>query len=365
MKFTCEKSILLKEIAIAQEIIGSKSTVNVLSNIFLEADNNSLLIKASDITVYFQTKVPVNVQESGSIIIKGITLSRIISNMPEGELEFETVDSKLFIRLRKIKFSIKINSTEQYPESPVLKEGSTFTISAKDLKEMISQTIFAVSDDETRILMNGVYFEKLEDKLVMVATDGRRLSYIHKIVEGEVKNFDGIIIPEKVLSVVLKNISDEGEVSLGVNDKNLFIDFGSYSFASLLIEGKFPDYQRVIPQDHDRSFKFNRIEILDAINRVSSISEERSNKRIYLKLTQGSISVYAQDFDNDGSEDIESDYAGEDDQISLNYVYIEEPLKVMKEEEVSIHFKDTVKAITIKPVPEADFFHIVMPMQTE
>jgi len=368
MKFICEKSTLLKEIAIAQEIIGSKSTINVLSNIYLEAENDTLLIKASDITVYFQTKVTVSVWEKGSTTVKGNIFLSILNTIPDGELEFEKIESKVVIRViksKKIKFDLKTNSTEQYPESPVLKDSSAFIMSAKDFKDMISQTIFAVSDDETRILMNGVYFEKSEDKFIMVATDGRRLAYIQKAVQGDVKDFNGIIIPEKILSVVQKRLSEEGEVSIGITDKNIFISFGTYSFSSLLIEGKFPDYQRVIPQDHDRSFKFNRLEILDAIKRISLLVEEKT-KRIYLRLTKGVLSVYAQDSDKgSASEDIGSDYDGDDDQISLNYIYIDEPLRIIKEDEVSIHFKDTVKAITVKPVPESDFFHIVMPMQVD
>jgi DNA polymerase-3 subunit beta len=137
-----------------------------------------------------------------------------------------------------------------------------------DFRDMIAQTIFAVSDDETRYFMNGVYLERAQDGLVMVATDGRRLAFIKRgIVEG-VPEFRGVIIPPKLLSVVLHRGSNEGQIQLAVNDKNLFIKFGQYRLSTVLIEGQFPNYQKVVPESQKHLVTIKRQDVIDALKRV-------------------------------------------------------------------------------------------------
>jgi DNA polymerase-3 subunit beta len=235
----------------------------------------------------------------------------------------------------------------------------------KEFKDMIYQTVFAVSDDETRYFMNGVFFEKTEDKIIMVATDGRRLAYISKSAGSGIKEFSGIIIPPKILNIIVKRAGDEGLVSISVTDKTIFIRFGSYSLSSVLIEGQFPNYKRVIPESQSFSLSVNRLEMLDALRRVSILVEQKSH-RVYLGLASGSLSVYSEESEiGTAKEEIPCKYEGEGLSLALNYRYIEEPFKVMNDEEISIQFTESTKAITILPVPERDFFHIVMPMQLD
>jgi DNA polymerase-3 subunit beta len=366
MKFSCDRSILLKEISIAQEIVSSKNVISILSNIYLEAKNDSLLVKATDIKVNFETKLPVTVLEEGSTTVYGDKFLGILSSIPEGELEFDQVDSKITIRpaLKKIKFQLKSIASDKFPEFPAAKDKNTFEIPVKEFKEMIKQTVFAVSDDETRYFMNGVFFEKQENELVMVATDGRRLAYISKKVEG-VNDFAGIIVPPKILNIVMRRAGDEGPISLSITDKILFISFGSYNLSSVLIEGDFPNYRRVIPESQTYSFTVNRIEMIDALKRVSLLVEQKSH-RVYLGLAPGVISVSSEESEiGAAKEEIPCRYDGEELSIALNYRYIEEPFKEMKENEVEIFFTEPTKAITIKSVPAGDFFHIIMPMQLE
>jgi DNA polymerase-3 subunit beta len=365
MKFTCERSVLLKEIAIAQEIISSKNAISILSNIYIEAENDTLSIKATDIKVNFETKVPVIVIEPGSTTVFGDKFLGILNSIPEGELEFEQVESKISIRpiAKKVRFQLKSIASEKFPEFPAAKEESFFEMPIKDFKEMILQTVFAVSDDETRYFMNGVFFELSENKLVMVATDGRRLAYIDKTLETEIQTFPSIIIPPKILNIIMKRAGDEGLVSISVTEKVIFIRFGSYNLSSVLIEGQFPNYHRVIPENQSYTFSVNRHEMLDALKRVSLLVEQKSH-RVYMGIATGAISIYSEESDiGTAKEEIACKYEGEEVSIALNYRYIEEPFKVMTEDEVSIHFTEPSKAITITPEPERDFFHIVMPMQ--
>jgi DNA polymerase-3 subunit beta len=235
---------------------------------------------------------------------------------------------------------------------------------------MITQTIFAVSDDETRYFMNGIFLKKEENKVIMVATDGRRLAYIEKEAPSDVKDFNGIIIPPKVLQILTKRAGDEGLLGISITDKTIFIQFGSYKLSSILIEGQFPNYQRVIPENQNSSFSVKRHETLEALKRVSLLVEQKSY-RIYLLLSPGVMTISSSKDENDESdignakEEIPCKYDGEEVSMAMNYRYLEEPFKVMEDDEISVHFTEATRAVTIKPVPEKDFFHIVMPMQVD
>jgi DNA polymerase-3 subunit beta len=229
--------------------------------------------------------------------------------------------------------------------------------------------------------MNGVFFEKTTDiplehseggensessveKLVMVATDGRRLAYVNKDIDG-VSDFPGVIIPPKMLIIIMRHTGEEGKISICVTDKNIFIKFGSYYLSSSLIDGQFPNYRRVIPQTQEHFFVVKRMDMLDSLRRVSLLVEQKS-RRIHLDLKPGSLSIYSDESDiGTANEEIPCRYNGEGVIIALNYRYIEDPFKIMTDDEIGVYFTDPKKAITIQPMAKKDFFHIVMPMQVD
>jgi DNA polymerase-3 subunit beta len=366
MKFICNKEALLKEISISQEIISSKNAISIFSNIYLEAVNDSLIIKATDRNVNFQTSVPVTVIEQGATTVYGDKFLGIISTFPHDEIEFSQKEITAVIKpttLKKPEYKLKIIASDKFPEFPV-STTPYFEMPIKDFREMIQQSVFAVSDDETRYFMNGVFLEKIEGKINMVATDGRRLAFIGKKAGKDINDFSGIIIPPKILNTVVKRSGDEGLVSISVNDKSIFINFASYQFSSVLIEGMFPNYKKVIPEKQDFFLSVRRDEMLNALRRVSLMVEKKSH-RIYMGISSGKMAVYSEESEIGTVEDeIPCQYEGEDVTIALNYRYLEEPFRVMTDDEIKICFSSAVKAITIEPVPEKDFFHIVMPMQS-
>jgi len=367
MKFTCEKTALAKEISFAQEIIASKNALSIMSNVLLEAADGALAIRATDIKVGFETRIPVDVAVPGSVTVFCDKLSGILSSIPEGDIEVEYDDAKVILKpqFKKVRFQLKTISSEKFPELPVTAETTWFSLPAKDLKEMITQTVFAVSDDETRYFMNGVFLERTPEGLVMVATDGRRLAYIRKEIDSSVPDFKGVIVPPKILSLILKHASDEGPVDLAVTEKNLFVKFGTYRVSSVLIEGQFPNYQKVIPQSQTQHFVLNRAETLDALRRVSIFVEQKS-RRTFFNLSAGSLAVSSEESElGTAKEEIPCRYSGEDALLALNYKYLEDPFRVIKSEEVRIEFTEPNRAITVRPEPETDYFHIIMPMQME
>jgi DNA polymerase III subunit beta len=367
MKFTCEKNSFAREISFAQEIIASKNALSIMSNVLLETREGSLCLKATDIKVSFETTIPVDTNEFGAVTVFCDKLSGILATIPEGDISIEQDDSKVIVRptFKKVKFQLKTISSEKFPELPVAPEETFFSIPAKEFKEMISQTIFAVSDDETRYFMNGVFMEKNNGGLVLVATDGRRLSFIKKEFTNNIPNFKGIIIPPKILGLVLKRAPDEGLIEIAVTDKSIFFRFGSYKISSVLIEGQFPNYQKVIPDSQKNKVILKRSDLLDALKRVAIFVEQKS-RRTFLTISPGVIVISSEESDlGTAREEFPCEYSGPDANIALNYKYVEEPLKVMTSENISIEFTEPNRAITVSPVPSEDYFHVVMPMQIE
>jgi DNA polymerase-3 subunit beta len=365
MKFLCEKNAIIKEIIIAQEIISSRQALSVLSNVYLEASDNSLLIKASDASVTFHSKVPISVVMSGKTMVKADTLLGILNSVPDGDIEFENVDAKMMIKpaFKKVKFHLKTMNTDQFPEFENPGDAITFEMPVEDFKAMIKQTIFSVSDDQTRYFMNGVFFEKDDDKFKMIATDGRRMAYAEKDVNGSVNDFEGIIIPDKLLNLILKHSSDEGNITISINGNTIFVSFGSLYFSSKLIEGQFPNYRRVIPDNFLYQFIVNRKEILDAFKRVALLVEKK-NKRVLFKLANNSLAIITDDTEiGMAEEEVDCKYDGNETEIAFNYEFIEDPFKIIEEDEICFYFSDVNKAVTVKPVPESYFFHVLMPMQ--
>jgi DNA polymerase III subunit beta len=367
MKFTCEKNSFSREISFAQEIIASKNALSIMSNVLLEASEGSLSLKATDIKVSFETTIPIDTTESGSITVFCDKLSGILATIPEGDISIEQDDSKVIVKptFKKVRFQLKTISSEKFPELPSVPDESFFSVPSHDFKEMISQTIFAVSDDETRYFMNGVFIEKAADGLVLVATDGRRLSYVKKTFDANIPEFKGVIVPPKILALVLKRAPEEGMIDIAVTDKSIFFRFGAYKISSVLIEGQFPNYQKVIPESQKNRITLKRSELLDAMKRVAIFVEQKSH-RTFFAISEGLIVISSEESDlGTAREEFACDYSGPEATIALNYKYVEEPLKVMDSEMINIEFTEPNRAITISPVPSSDYFHVVMPMQIE
>ena len=368
MKFTCDKTSLFREIAFAQEIIASKNALSIMSNVYLEASAERLLIRATDVKVCFETSIPVEEVVPGSLTVFCDKLTGILSSLPEGDITVEQEDGKVVLKsaARKVRFQLKTLSAATFPELPKVEDSLYFEVPSKEFKRMITQTLFSVSTDETRYFMNGVYLEKTaEGAMVMVATDGRRLAFVKNDFGREIPDFRPIIVPTKVLGIILKRLSDEGMISLAVSDKSIFFRFNSYHISSVLIEGTFPNYQKVIPQYQKYFFTVKKSDLLEALKRVSIFVEQKSN-RTYFTLSDSGLVLSSEETEiGAAKEEIPCEYEGENTAIALNYRYVEEPLRVLDSDILKVEFSDPARAITLKPEPEGDYFHIVMPMQID
>ena len=338
MKFTFDRDAMIKEIAVTQEIISNKSPISILSNILLIAENNTLTIKASDSSVNFVTKLPVDIQEEGTTTIFCDKFMSILSSSPSGEIEFEQKDITVTIRpyAKKIKFQLKSMASDKFPEFTSSENVPYFDIPAEEFKNMITQTIFALSDDESRLNMNGVFFEKNEDNLNMVSTDGRRLAYISKPLCQGVNSFPSATVPPKILNIILKRAPSEGFVSVSIVEKMIFIKFGSYKFTSVLIDGMFPNYRRVIPESQTYNFQVEKADLQNALKRVGLLVDKKI-QRIYLDIKPGTLTISSQEpAIGIAKEEIPCRYDGEEITIAVSFIHIEEPLKVMNTDRLNL-----------------------------
>ncbi len=372
MRFSFDRDAMIKEISIAQEIITNKSPVSILSNILLIAENNSLVIKATDSTVKFTTTVPVEIQEEGRTTIYCDKFMQILSQSPSGEIEFIQEDIKVTIKpaAKKVKFELKSQTSDKFPEIGTSENLPFFEIASKDFKEMIQHTIFAVSDDKNRYFMTGAYFLKKDEKLTMVATDGRRLSCVNKPAY-EAGDFTPAIIPVKILSCILKNAPEEGNIQIAVVDKSIFVKFANHEFSSVLIDGQFPNYQKVIPEGLTQSIMVNKAD-LDAALKRTTIMVDKKVSRIIFKISSGVLKLISPESDSGAAdEEIPCRYDGQDISMALNYTYVTDPLKVIESENVVFDFNvneetggeaSITKAVIMRSEPAGDYIHVIMPM---
>lgn len=369
MNFKCNKDVLLKEISIAQDIISTKNTFSILSYLYLSLKGNNLEIKATDASVNFKTIITVDGITDGETKILCEKFLMIIKAFPDEIISIEKFENEIFLRDENNKVNYNLNSItkEEFPEFKNIQQNEYFSIAQKDFIEMINQTIFSISSDETRYFMNGVCLEKdnEENKLKMISTDGRRLSYIAKSVNN-IPDFNQIIIPQKILNIIKKNCSNEGTIDLAISDNTLFVKINDLFFSSNLISGQFPGYKKVIPENQDFSLIINKNELLNALRRVDLMIEKNSTRKIYLDIKTNNLLLKSERSDiGEAKESISCQYEKEEMVIALNSGYLEDPLKVIDTENIEIEFTTSNKAITINAVPKKDYFHIIAPMQKD
>lgn len=373
MKFTFDKDAMIHEISIAQEIITNKSPVSILSNILLIAENNSLTIKATDSTVKFTTVIPIDIEEEGRTTLYCDKFMSILSSLPAGNIDFIQEDIGIVIKpvSKKIKFQLKSQASDKFPEIGTSENIPFFEVPVDEFKEMIKETAFAVSEDRNRYFMSGVYFAKDGESLTMVATDGRRLSCDSKN-DFDVPDFQAAIVPTKILNCILKNAPDEGNIQVAVIDKSIFVKYGNVEFSSVLIDGQFPNYKKVIPENLTNSFSVNKDDLEAALKRTI-IMIDKKVCRLLFKISSGILQIISPESDiGTADEEIPCRYDGPDASMYLNVNYISEPLRVIDSEYIVFNFNineskgsdevNITKALIMKADKDCDYIHVIMPM---
>ena len=365
MKFAIEKDELQKEILIAQKVITEKSALSATASVFIEArEEGSLLIRATDLNVSFETAIPADVEEAGSALVFCEKLRGALLALPAGEIEFACGEAGATLRPkeRKALFKFKTLSAGSFPEIPSSEGVEFFSLPSRALKRMIAHTVFAASNDRLRYFLNGVYAEKDGDCLKFVATDGRRLALIQAEIEGGFPDFASSIIPAPALDMVGKRCADEGAASVGFSEKYAFFKIGGREFSIRLIDGQFPNYKRVIPQSQSRHLSIGRKDFGEALRRVGVLAEAKSGK-VRLEMSGNVLKISAQDAElGDADEFVDCDYRDDAFATAANCAYLKEPVETIECDEVRLGFSDPMRALTLEGAGDGSFLHVVMPM---
>jgi len=366
MKFTCQRDTILKEVDYANNFTSQRNSLTISSNILLENFNNTLTIKSTDNKLGFTTSFPVATEIPGSTTVTCDKFLAILKNLPATDIEFEDDNDKMAISPvgegKKIKFNLKTLPADRFPELLTVEDSEYFSLSQRDFFDMISKTSFAVGTDESKYFLTGIYLEKKNDQLVMVATDGKRLSCIRKSFEQQIPDIQSCIIPVKFLNILSIIGAGEGLLSLAITPSSIFASVNGHFIYSSLIIGQYPAYERVIPQSFTYSCNAKVEEMLAAINRVS-LFVDASSKKIFLDLNQDGIMVSGENAElGDAKEIVQCEYSGPEAKISFNINFFKTPLTKIDSDNFKLCYNTVTSAMAIFPDPEKDYIFIIMPM---
>lgn len=370
MKFTVEKSTLFKSLSHVQSIVEKKNTIPILSNILIEAKENCLLLSATDMDISIKEKLNCNIIEEGSTTVSAQTLYDIIRKFPEStDIEIISNDGKIItLRAGKSKFSLGCLSKEDFPLIEIGNLQTEISIDGQSFLKLINKTRFAISNEETRYFLNGIYFQKKNENhkniLSVVATDGHRLAKIDFEFTENSKEIPGIIIPKKTVNELCKILADyEGSIKINLDSNKIVFFIKDSILISKLIDGNFPDYRRVIPSDNNNILTINRQEFSQAVDRVSTITSEKS-PIIKFKLIKNTMNMSSVNTDNGtATEDIETSYSGDEIEIGFNSKYVLEMINNLEDDKITLNFKDSTSPVIASEESNSNLIYVLMPMR--
>ncbi len=370
MKFQISKKDLFKSISHLQGIVDKKNSLPILSNILIEANDNNLKLSSTDMDISIIDKISCNVQESGSTTINSQIFYDIIRKLDENSnIEIISNDSKILtLRSEGSRFSLACLPKEDFPIIDYSNEGSSVKINSQILSKLIDKTKFAISNEETRYFLNGLYFniynENSSTTLTLVGTDGHRLAKFSHEINENIDQVLGVIIPKKTIFELSKLLADlDEEIEMIINSNKIIFFVGNIIFISKLIDGTFPDYKRVIPSDNNFVLEVNREKLLSAVDRVSTIANEKSPV-IKFKLLKDLINLNTINNENStATEDIHVKYNGNEFEIGFNSKYIMDIVNNLEDEIISVNFKDSNSPIIANEKSNSNLVYVLMPMR--
>jgi len=353
MQISVSKTDLYRGLRWVQGIVERKSTSPSLVNVLLSATGkNSLEISATDLTVSLTGRIPSIVSRQGSIVVNAKKAFEIVNTLPDGEIILESLEkNRLNIKCAKIEFKLHGASQSEFPTLPKLTSVKVIQLKRELLEGMISKTLYAASNEEMQRTLNGVLFEQDENgRIRMVATDGHRLALVESALKDGKSEITKVVIPRKGLTETKKVMTDsEEDIELGFLPNHVIFNTKEATLSCKLLEGKFPNYEQVIPQESTRSIKVGRNALLDSMKRMSILSADHSNI-IVMKMSGGKLEVSSVDPSaGEGKEEIPIEYSETPMSVGLNARYFIEALNAMDSEEVKVEFVDELSAISLKP----------------
>lgn len=371
MKLTIERAALLQALSHIHRVVERRNTIPILSNVLLEASGQKLLLRASDMDIEVTETVPCDVAQPGGTTLPAHTFHDLVRKLPDGahvSLDDTAQSGQLLIKSGRSRFTLQCLPPEDFPDIAAGELPYKFSVPGDALKMLITKTQFAISNEETRYYLNGVFLhlgtEDGRPFLRAVATDGHRLARIQIDAPAGVTELPGVIFPRKAVGETLKLIDDQsGDVHIALSTQKIRVEVGNVVLVSKLIDGSFPDYARVIPIGNDKRITVSKTEFRQAVDRVSTIAQDRG-RAIALAFSDDRISLSVNNPDQGrAQEEIEAEYSGAPIEIGFNSRYLLDIVSAIDNDRVLITLNDPGSPCIIRdPGSEASLF-VLMPMR--
>jgi len=371
MKLTIERAALLKSLNHVQSVVERRNTIPILSNVKIEGRSGQVSFNATDMDLDIVESVAADIARPGATTASAHTLYEIVRKLPEGsqvELEQSGEDGQLTLRSGRSRFVLASLPVDDYP---VMSGGDlphSFTLAAEELRNLIDRTRFAISSEETRYYLNGIYLHAASSAgvsvLRAVATDGHRLARVEVPLPEGAAGIPGVIVPRKTV-VELRKLLDESnlDVTLSLSESKIRFSFDSVTLTSKLIDGTFPDYERVIPADNDKILEVDCQIFSHAVDRVSAISTEKS-RAIKLAVDKGGITLSASSPENGSAvEELEASYQASPIEIGFNSRYLLEILAQIEGDAARFAMADAGSPTVVREVTDSSAVYVLMPMR--
>jgi DNA polymerase III subunit beta len=349
----------------AQGIVDRRATMPILANVLLEAEGDRLVVSATDLEIGLRGDHPAEVTAAGRVTVPARHLLDIVKNLPQSEVSLKRVSGdRIEITSGKARFKIVGAAADDFPALPEVDDVPLVDLPAETLSEMVEKTHYAVSTDETRYNLNGVYVEQDGGTLRMVATDGHRLALMERAFEGDFKLDRGVIVPRKGLAEMRRLLAEKpGTVSLGFSGTNAVFRTEGLVLVMRLVDGQFPDYRQVIPDSGKSPVVVGREAFLGTLKRVRIVSGDRA-PAVRLKAASGVLTVFSENPDlGEATEEIEVDYTGGELAVGFNANYLIDVLSVLTDAQVRLDVSDELSPGILRPEGDAGYTAVVMPMR--
>jgi len=371
MKLTIERAALLKSLGHVQSVVERRNTIPILSNAKIEARDGNLRLNATDMDLDIVETVATDVAQAGATTAPVHTLYDVVRKLPEGsqvELESADGDGQLVLRSGRSRFTLSCLPIEDFPVMSEGELGHNFTLSAGDLRSIVDRTRFAISTEETRYYLNGIYLHAAKrdgvDVLRAVATDGHRLASVEIPLPDGAAGMPGVIVPRKTVGEVRKLIDETtDDVVIALSETKIRISFDSGVLTSKLIDGTFPDYERVIPADNDKVMEVDRRAFADAVDRVSAISAEKS-RSVKLALNGTNLVLSASSPESgSATEELEVAYDSDALEIGFNARYLLDITQQIEGDRAQFVMAAAASPTIVREVGDASALYVLMPMR--
>lgn len=370
MKATIERATLLKSLGHVQSVVERRNTIPILSNVLIEATaEGTLRLMATDLDLQIVEVVAAAIDQPGAITVSAHTLFDIARKLPEGsQVQLSAADGKMLVVAGRARFNLQTLPKDDFP---MIAEGelpTKFELPAETLKQLIDKTRFAISTEETRYYLNGIFFHVQDDGVAPVlkaaATDGHRLARVTIARPDGAEGMPDIIIPRKCVGELRKLLDEvDGSVDISLSSTKIRFGLGTAILTSKLIDGTFPDYNRVIPTANDKLLKLDPKSFMEGVDRVATIASEKT-RAVKMALDRDKITLSVTSPENGtAAEEVSGDYSATGFEIGFNARYLLDILGQIEGDTVEVHLADAAAPTLIRENDKASALYVLMPMR--